>query len=380
MIAAPTAQQAAVLRVLGADLAATRYADFLRLTRGPTHFGNPWPPLDAWWQSWGQVEEPYRTLGRFLLFGQRVAASSLTTILDTRRLAVLAELGLMRNEDGDVWLDRFCLLEMAGYLLFVSLRHGRVRPEDFDVYAGPDSLLLAHWIRIPRGAVVLDLGAGTGIQAMAASRRASRVVAVELSPRAWAAALANVALNGLAHKIEVLRGDLYGPVGEDRFDVITSNPAFVPYPEDGSYPLPGAGGEDGLTMVRRIVEGFVPHARPSAACHMVLEAVGSSDRPEHLCRLLRSWVGDGRQAELWILSKEPSEGPVLDRLALMGSLYQGGDERAKEELLAELRGFYQAKGYRHLFDCVLTLSRTRSGGGLTVVDLAGQRRALAGDA
>lgn len=380
MITPPTAEQAAALRLLGADLAGTRYADFLRLTRGPSHFGNPWPSLDVWWKSWNAVQEPYSTLGRFLLFGQRVPLGTVAALLQTERLQVLADLGLMKSDGGEVWLDRFCLLEMAGCLVFASLKVGRVQPEDFDVYAGPDSLLLAHWVRVPRGAIVLDLGTGTGIQAMVACRRASRVVAVELSARAWAVALANVALNGLAHKVEVLRGDLYEPAGEDAFDVITSNPAFVPYPDDGSYPLPGAGGEDGLEMVRRIVEGFVPHARPGAQCHMVLEAVGSSDRPEHLCRLLSSWVGDQKQSDLWILNREPVAGPVLERLALMGSLYQGGDERAKDELLTKLSRFYEGRGYRYMFDCMLTISRTHSRGGLTVVDIAGPRRALRGDA
>jgi SAM-dependent methyltransferase len=322
------------------------------------------------------VEEPYRTLGQFLLFGQRVRTADLSTVVSPERLAILHDLGLMGEAEDEIWLERLCLLDLAGNLAFVSLKRADVRPEDFDVYAGPDSLLLAHWAEIPRGATALDLGAGTGVQAMAAARRASRVVAVEMNPRAWAVAGINVALNALDHKVDVRRGDLYEPVADEVFDVVLSNPAFIPFPRGEAYPLPGAGGEDGLDMVRRIVEGFVPHSRPDGVCHMVLEAVGSSDRPERLCSLLSSWADDGREAALWILSRERCAGPVLERMALMGSLYTGEGEGHREELLETLTDFYERRDYRNIFDCLVTLRRTGTTHGLTVVDLTPIRKAI----
>ena len=61
---------------------------------------------------------------------------------------------------------------------------------------------------------VLDLGAGTGILALAAARLGSeRVRAVEYSSLAAETARANVDLNGLAHKIEVIKG-----LAEDHLD------------------------------------------------------------------------------------------------------------------------------------------------------------------
>ena len=76
------------------------------------------------------------------------------------------------------------------------------------------------------GCRVLDVGTGTGALAVAAARRGAVVTAVDLSRRA----VATTFVNGLAHRrlIRVRRGDLLAPVRGRRFDVIVSNPPYVP--------------------------------------------------------------------------------------------------------------------------------------------------------
>jgi ribosomal protein L11 methyltransferase len=77
-----------------------------------------------------------------------------------------------------------------------------------------------------QGLHVLDVGAGSGVLALAAARLgAGRVLAVDSDPDALAAAAENSQLNGLSAAIELLQVDLETASGQlpDRFDVVLAN-------------------------------------------------------------------------------------------------------------------------------------------------------------
>jgi hypothetical protein len=76
----------------------------------------------------------------------------------------------------------------------------------------------------------LDLGTGSGVQAMLAARHAGHVVATDINPRALAYTELNAALNGFTN-IECRRGSLFEPVEGESFDLITSNAPYVVSPE-----------------------------------------------------------------------------------------------------------------------------------------------------
>lgn len=79
------------------------------------------------------------------------------------------------------------------------------------------------------GRHVLDLGTGSGAVAIAAAQcGAGSVTAVDLSWRSVVAARVNAARHGV--HVEVHHGDLFAPVAGRRFDVIVSNPPYVPAP------------------------------------------------------------------------------------------------------------------------------------------------------
>ena len=71
---------------------------------------------------------------------------------------------------------------------------------------------------------VLDMGTGSGVNAILSSKAAD-VVAVDINPHAVAAARANAALNGAADRIVVVEGDLFDAV-EGRFDLVIFDPPF----------------------------------------------------------------------------------------------------------------------------------------------------------
>lgn len=74
---------------------------------------------------------------------------------------------------------------------------------------------------------VLDVFAGSGVQAIVAARAgANRVTAVDVGRRAVASVLLNARLNGVS--VDARRGNLFAPVGDRRFDLIVANPPYVP--------------------------------------------------------------------------------------------------------------------------------------------------------
>ena len=116
-------------------------------------------------------------------------------------------------------------------------------------------LLARHAVAsVCSGDRVLELCAGSGIVSVACALRGARVTAVDVSRRAVANTGLNARLNGVS--VRSLRGDLEQPVESERFDLIVSNPPYVPAATDR---LPGRGrkrawaaGHDGRAFLDRI--------------------------------------------------------------------------------------------------------------------------------
>jgi ribosomal protein L3 glutamine methyltransferase len=119
---------------------------------------------------------------------------------------------------------------------------------------------------------VLDLCTGSGCLAILASLNFpnARVDAVDISKDALEVAARNVADYGLEDRLNLLRGDLFAPLGGRRYDLIISNPPYVD--AEGMADLPRecraepklafAGGADGLDLVRRILQEAGRHLTP----------------------------------------------------------------------------------------------------------------------
>jgi HemK-related putative methylase len=74
---------------------------------------------------------------------------------------------------------------------------------------------------------VLDMGTGSGVCAVFAAKRARRVVAIDINSAAVRCARINALLNHVEEKVDVRHGDLFAPVGDERFDLILFNPPFI---------------------------------------------------------------------------------------------------------------------------------------------------------
>lgn len=72
---------------------------------------------------------------------------------------------------------------------------------------------------------VLDMGTGTGVNAVLAASCGAEVVAVDVNPHAVSCAIHNAELNGVSSRVRVLESDVFDHV-EGRFDLIVFDPPF----------------------------------------------------------------------------------------------------------------------------------------------------------
>ena len=103
---------------------------------------------------------------------------------------------------------------------------------DDNVYnPAEDSYLLADNLEIHEGQSVLEIGTGSGIVAMYASRLTDRITVTDINFDACELARRNFEDNGI-EGIEILFGNLFEPVGNRKFDVILFNTPYLPTEDD----------------------------------------------------------------------------------------------------------------------------------------------------
>lgn len=144
-------------------------------------------------------------------------------------------------------------------------------------------MLIRHLRRehLAAGARVLDLCTGSGVLAVASAiDGATEVTAVDISRRALLAVRLNARLNGV--RVEAKRGDLFTPLRGRRFDLIVSNPPYLPGDIDG-LPQRGLaraweGGRSGRSFIERIVDQAGEHLTESGTLLLVLSSVCGEDQ------------------------------------------------------------------------------------------------------
>ena len=123
------------------------------------------------------------------------------------------------------------------------------------------------WLEDPRR--ILDIGTGSGCIAIACALAfpEAEVDATDISAGALEIARRNAERHGVRDRVRLLRSDVYESLAGERYDLIVSNPPYVPAvhlatlpPEHRHEPSLGLdGGDDGLAIVSRILEGATEH-------------------------------------------------------------------------------------------------------------------------
>lgn len=157
---------------------------------------------------------------------------------------------------------------LAGFRFYVDERV--IVPRSFIAELLADDL--TAWLRRRTVKHVLDLCTGSGCLAILAARAFPRasVDALDISPRALAVASRNVTEYRLRSRIRLVKSDLFARAPNRRYDLILSNPPYVPAAAMRRLPAehrrePGlalAGGRDGLDMTMRIIESAAAFLAP----------------------------------------------------------------------------------------------------------------------
>lgn len=140
------------------------------------------------------------------------------------------------------------------------------------------------WVASDSVSRILDLCTGSGCIAVASALAfpEATVDAVDISPEALAIARRNVAGHGVGERVALFLGDLFEPLGEHRYDLIVSNPPYVPEEEIGDLPMEYhfeprlglAAGTNGLAVVERLLRTAGRFLRPGG---MLIVEVGDSE-------------------------------------------------------------------------------------------------------
>lgn len=221
---------------------------------------------------------------------------------------------------------------------------------------GASTTLAGITVRAPV-ARALDLGTGSGIQALHAAQHATAVTATDLNPRALQCTRLTLALSG-APEAALREGSLFAPVdGEPPFDLIVSNPPFVISPDARlTYRDGGMSGDD---LCRTLVRRGPEHLAPGGFLQLLANWEHRED--EEWRERVTGWVPPGCDA--WIVQREVQDVTQYAELWLRDA----GDHRggpsgsdAYADRYSAWLDSFEARGTKAVGFGWITLRRTES--------------------
>jgi SAM-dependent methyltransferase len=219
------------------------------------------------------------------------------------------------------------------------------------LWPNPTSKFLSRFAVRRRSRLTLDLGTGSGILSLDASRYSDAVVATDLNPRAVSCALFNARLNGIEN-VEVLTGDCFAPVAGRRFDLILSNPPFFITPQGDYLFCENPMDLDGLC--RRLVKEAPAYLNEGGHMQMLCEWAQIKGQPWE--ERIAEWL-ENTGCDAWVmkgLTQDPEE------YAQHRIRETSQDPSQDAASYADYMNYYRHRGVEAIHDGLIVMRR-RSG-------------------
>jgi tRNA1(Val) A37 N6-methylase TrmN6 len=211
--------------------------------------------------------------------------------------------------------------------------------------AGLDAALLAAACDARAGERVIEAGCGAGGALLAAAVRKpeTRFTGVERDPAARALAERNVALNGLADRVEVRAGDVNVPfakLGLSPFDAVIANPPFFDDPTALRAPAPE---KTNAWMAEGGLAAWTPFLTKAVREGGTITVIHRADRLADLLDLLSVKAGSFQIRPIHPFADEPAKRVLvraIKTLKLLPALvlHERGGAKHTPEAEAILRG------------------------------------------
>ncbi len=261
-------------------------------------------------------------LTAFFLLHQPVRRQALEEYLGEEETEALESAGVVTTEDG-VASATVDLYPVFGRFVFTDSVLAQVQPPGHVYELGADSYAITRVTPRKKCLKTLDLCTGSGIHAILSGAHCDDVVAVDINPRAVAYARLNAHMNGV--KMQVFEGDLFEPIPDGPYDLITMNPPFVPSP-DQSIPIHRSPGETGEEVSSKVVAALPRYLAEDGLFSMVLDypVLKTSTYLERLS----NWLGQSHGWGIAVLDfgTVPREKYILNQLDFNAG-WEGFEER-----------------------------------------------------
>lgn len=294
----------------------------------------------------------------FFALGNKKTKLLMLEILGADLYYGLSEMQLIKNlDDENCQLDNLILVAYSDIFVFVSKPYfysGGKSLED-DIYIGFDSYRLTSLIPKKNIKRCLELCSGSGIQSIMASYTAKYVDAVDINGKAVKIARINAILNQ-RENISFMEGNLYDVLSSsEKYDLILSNPPFIPFVEDIPYPKAGYGGELGLNIIEQIIEKLESYLNTNGQLLLTGEGV-RSDEKIFLVDLIKEKLSSGFDVRLYI----HIENSIMEHIPRMVNFCKSA-LKSRDEIKDKLEALFNKNNVKTYFAFSLYIKKIEDG-------------------